>query len=724
MPVFAGEPFEPDPVSTGVGRGVVRSSVSFSAIAFAAAAAFTAVRASVAADSASTEAPVDEVIIQSSLRGEAVGDLPASVTVLDAETLHLAGQQHFGDVLQLVPNLNWSAGTSRPRYFQLRGIGELEQFQGAPNASVGFLIDDIDFSGIGMPAMLFDLEQIEVLRGPQGTAYGANALAGLISVRSRAPSRESELHVEASAGDYGTSSLGAVMGGAVGASDGAFRLSAKRYRSDGFRRNVFLGRNDTNGYDETGVRGRLSLAPSDALSLDLTAVFVDMDNGYDAFAIDNSRVTHSDKPGADAQRSLGLAARADYSGFSRFTLRSTTAFADSDVDYSFDGDWGNDAEWGIYAPYDYVSTFVRTRRTLSQDLRLVSNPGEEIAGRAAWVAGLYAMRATEENDQLDLFNGETWADLESRYEAMNVAAYGEIDVEINDRAHVSFGSRVERRQADYEDTNGMAFDPSETLLGGHLSLTYDLGRDRSWYATLSRGYKAGGFNIGISVPDEREQYDAEFLWNLETGLKGWLIDGTLSTETALFYMRRKSQQVTSSVQLDPDNPLTFVFFTDNASSGENYGIESALQWFASSRLTLGASVGLLETQYIDYEFSGERDLGGREQAHAPQYQLTLSAQYRHPAGFIARLDAQTMDDFYFDVSHDERATAHSVVNLKIGYESQRWATYLWARNLLDEEYAMRGFFFANEPEDFTVSHRYVQPGDPRQVGITFNYSFW
>ncbi len=118
-----------------------------------------------------------------------MADLPQSVTVLDRDTLQLAGVQHFEDVLALVPDLNWAAGTSRPRFFQLRGIGEVEQYQGAPNPSVGFLIDDIDFSGVGMPATLFDTQQIEVLRGPQGTAYGANALAGLISVRTVDPGR-------------------------------------------------------------------------------------------------------------------------------------------------------------------------------------------------------------------------------------------------------------------------------------------------------------------------------------------------------------------------------------------------------------------------------------------------------------------------------------------------------------------------------------------------------
>src|SRR5208283_3654940 len=131
----------------------------------------------------SSEATLDEIVITATLRETPVSDLPRSVTVLDSATLKAAGVQHFEDVLGLVPDLNWAAGTSRPRFFQLRGIGEVEQYQGAPNPSVGFLIDDIDFSGVGLPATLFDTQQIEVLRGPQGTAYGANALAGLINVR-------------------------------------------------------------------------------------------------------------------------------------------------------------------------------------------------------------------------------------------------------------------------------------------------------------------------------------------------------------------------------------------------------------------------------------------------------------------------------------------------------------------------------------------------------------
>ena len=137
---------------------------------------------------------LEEIIVTASLREQPLAAVPASITVLGQETLQSAGLQHFGDVLGLVPNLNWSGGTSRPRFLQLRGIGELEQYQGAPNPSVGFLIDDIDLSGVGMPATLFDAQQVEVLRGPQGTRYGANALAGLVKIKTRDAATTPDFH--------------------------------------------------------------------------------------------------------------------------------------------------------------------------------------------------------------------------------------------------------------------------------------------------------------------------------------------------------------------------------------------------------------------------------------------------------------------------------------------------------------------------------------------------
>src|SRR5690349_10449719 len=314
------EPVEPDPASTGGGIGMHASLRATCAIPFLF--VIFSGTASAAGASDGDSSSLDEVVVTAELRDRSLGDLPASATVLDSHTLEIAGVQHFQDVLSLVPNLNWSAGTSRPRFFQLRGIGELSQWQGAPNPSVGFLIDGIDFSGIGMPATLADVDRIEVLRGPQGTAYGANALAGLIAVNTRAPSREASANADVTLGDYGTSGVNGVVGGPVGDGEAAWRLAAGHYQSDGFRRNSYLDRDDTNGYNESNARLRFKAHPSESLHIDVTALWADLDNGYDAFSIDNSRTTLSDKPGQDTQITRALAVRLDFTGAESFDVLS------------------------------------------------------------------------------------------------------------------------------------------------------------------------------------------------------------------------------------------------------------------------------------------------------------------------------------------------------------------------------------------------------------------
>src|SRR5690606_31979146 len=140
--------------------------------------------------------------------------------------------QHFEETIRQVPNLNLSGEGSRARYFQLRGIGELEQYEGSPNPSVGFIVDDIDFSGLGGIGTLFDIERVEVLRGPQGTRYGSNALGGLIYMRSTEPTAAAESRFEATTGNDGTLAFGAASGGPVG-EDWRYRASIHRYGSNG-----------------------------------------------------------------------------------------------------------------------------------------------------------------------------------------------------------------------------------------------------------------------------------------------------------------------------------------------------------------------------------------------------------------------------------------------------------------------------------------------------------
>ena len=679
---------------------------------------------------AATAQAIEEIVVTADFRGRPASEIPASVTVLAADEMAQLAPQHFEELINVVPNLNWSGDGHRARYLQIRGVGELEQYQGAPNPSVGFLIDDIDFSGIGTIATTFDIERIEVLRGPQGTRYGANALAGLVYVQSAMPTAEREGRLQLTAGDDDTLAGGVAFGGPLAAGDSlSYRLSAHHHESNGFRDNAYLGRDDTNGRDETTVRGRVRWLPADTLSVDFAALFADIQNGYDAFAIDNSLTMLSDRPGKDAQRSVGGSLRIEWSALSWATLTSISAVADSDIGFDFDADWGNDESWAPVT-YDFISLSDRSRRTVSQEFRLASSDaGRIFGGTTDWLAGVYLLDLEDELltiNQGEYFDpGFDFADslddsFGSVYEATNIAIFGQLDMEIAAATRLSGGLRLERRTTDYVDTAGLQAGPSETMTGGDITLSHDHSGELTSFVTLSRGYKAGGFNLGL-VPDDRREFDAESMWNLEAGIKSSLLDGALAVNVSAFYSRREDQQVRTSFQLVPGDPASFVFFTDNAAEGRTLGLEAEVRWAIGDALDLYANVGLLDAEFEEF-VTPQVDLSGRAQAHAPDYTLAAGASYRHPGGIFARLDVTARDAFYFDVSHDQTSQPYELANARVGYERDNWSVQLWARNLFDRHYAVRGFYFGNEPPDFPNT-LYTRAGDPRQLAVTFDMIF-
>ncbi len=680
---------------------------------------------------------LEEIVVTASLRSTSVAELPQSVTVLDEETLRAAGVQHLEDVLGLIPDLNWAAGTSRPRFFQLRGIGEVEQYQGAPNPSVGFLIDDIDFSGVGMPATLYDTQQIEVLRGPQGTIYGANALAGLVSVRTTEPGTDFELNSEITGADYDTRAAGLTVGDGFANGAAGWRLVAQQYLSDGFRHNAYLDENSTNGYDEGTVCGKLHWQLTDALQADLTLMHVNIDNGYDAWSIYNTYTTYSNEPGRDAQLSNGAALRLVASLDGVGELRSVTSTANSKITYSFDGDWGNDPFWLAttgYAPYDYFQSDNRKRRTLAEDLRLIGDPSNALFGRLRWLVGVYALRLTESDQQLftwDAFDagpngipGAGSSGLNSQYAATNVALYGSLDADVGPRTTVSGGLRLEQRVADYSDSaDAQTPFPKVTnhMIGGNLSWTRSTGEGEHVYVTLARGYKGGGFNIGSGILSEQREFGPESLWSLETGLKYAQGSSPLQLQTDVFYMRRQNMQVYLSEQLQQNNPLNYVFYTQNASNGENYGLEAEAAYRLNSHWHISGSGSLLRTRYLDViGLFSTLGLDGRAQPFAPGYKLSAAVEYTHPAGWFARLDASAIDSFYYYTSDAQTSSAYNLENVRVGYKRGSWTTSLWVHNLFDARYAQQGFYFGLIPPNFP-NQSFLQLGDPRQVGITVNY---
>ncbi|NQV86592.1 MAG: TonB-dependent receptor [Woeseiaceae bacterium] len=656
------------------------------------------------------EVVIDEITVTADYRGRSLVDVPFSVSSMSEDFISEVAVQHFEELVNLVPNMNWSGDGHRARYFQIRGVGELEQYQGAPNPSIGFLIDDIDFSGIGSIATLFDIQTVEVLRGPQGSRYGANALGGLIYMRSTDPSAQRNGRLQFTAGDDDALSFAAAFGGSFNGSESAsYRLSAQKYQSNGFRDNPFLNRNDTNGRDETSLRARLHFEPSKTVDIDLSLLYSNIDNGYDAFSLDNSNTVLSDNPGKDAQESLGAAIRLDWRAFGDTTATSITSFADSSIDFGFDADWGNDESWAPVT-YDYVSINDRTRRTVSQEFRL---------GSEQWLIGLYALNLVDEiltvnlGDYYDPYYD--WADsLDDRfgsdYEANSVALFGQYDHDFSSATRFSAGLRLEHRSTDYLDTGGLSTAPSEAMWGGEIGMSHDFDALTA-YVSLAKGYKAGGFNLG-AVPAGKRDFDSEAMWTIEMGVKALLLDSRLQMNAAVFQYRRDEQQVRTSTQLIPGDPASFVFFTDNLGEGKALGVEVDARWFPIDDWEFYVSLGLINATLQS----------GREQAHAPPFSAAAGIAYRNPNGFFARLDAVAKDAFYFDVSHDQKSEPYHILNTRIGFDLESWMLSLWARNLFDQKYAVRGFYFGNEPPDFPDA-LYTRSGDPRQIGVTIEKRF-
>ena len=664
---------------------------------------------------------LDKTVVISELRADQfLIDSSNSLSVIDAETLEKTGTQHFEDVMSLVPNLNWSSSTNRPRYFQIRGIGERSQYEGAPNPSVGFVVDDIDFSALGGVATLFDVEQIEVLRGPQGTRYGANGLAGLIYVKTKAPEFENSYKIETLIGNDGDKALGFRATGGL-SDNAAYRFSIHQYNANGFRDNDFLNRDDTNQRDEFVARGKIFWQANDNLDFNFTLLKANIDNGFDAFNPENSFTTHTDLPGKDAQDSTGLAVRANYTA-DNFDILSITSYMNADIDYSFDGDWGNNDYWGEFAPYDFTSFSLRERTHLSQEVRFVSNESTRIFNDSTeWLVGVYALDIQEDNQINDFYNGFVDRSLSSNFDSTSIALFSQFDTALSDTNTLSTGLRFERRHANYNDSNDINVSPTDNMWGGQISFNHEVNDSLNTYVTLARGYKAGGFNLSLSVPDNLREYEPESLLSLESGFKGYFLDYQLQWNLSAFYSKRKDMQVSTSRQIDPNDPLTFVFFTGNAATGNNYGIETDFNYQVNPSINVFGSLGLLNAEFDDFTTT-EGSFEGRDQAHAPGYNFSLGADYHHINGFFARIDMSGKDSFYFSDSHDQQSKAYQLYNLRVGYEKNAWSLTLWGNNIFDKQYATRGFYFGLEPPNYE-NKLYTQLGSPRHVGVSFDYEF-
>lgn len=681
---------------------------------------------------------LEEVIVTAEFIQQSVLDLPNSVSVIDSATIETRGAQHLEDLLNLAPNVNFATGASRGRFIQIRGIGERSEFQDPIISSVGVVIDGIDFTGIASGASTLDVQQVEVLRGPQGTLFGANALAGLINIVSNKPSTELSSHFSVGVEEFGGRELSAMVSGPTSDQSG-YRIALKQYQSDGFVEDVFLGRDDTNNIDETTARIRYTSDVSDRLNLDFTVFVADIDNGYDSFSLDNTRQTYSDEPGFDRQKTTAGSVRVNYEIADNLNFEGLLSAAKSDLEYGFDEDWSHlgicngtacdSALFGFDWFYSSFDLYERDNKNISLDARVKTD---------TWVLGVYHRDQDVELDRVYTFNDN---DFNSLLDTQNSAVYGQFQIDLSDHLSISSGLRFERRKTQYRDNDGNQASPEEDLWGGRIALEYNADNGTLYYGLISRGYKAGGFNLSGDLGNREREFDTETMINYELGLKNTYLDGSLQLQVALFYQDRDDIQSRQSIvrsiatgDVGGDCPCSFTDFIGNATSGSNKGVEIETTWLVSDRLELTASLGLLDTEFDEFftfdHVDADRENGipfnlvGRSQAHAPEYQWVLGGAFAITDQLTLSGSVEAKDDFLFSERHEERSDSYELLNLELTYELENWRVALFGKNVTDELVKTRGFgSFGNDPRKFYETEPYNQFGAPRVVGVRATVDF-
>ena len=696
----------------------------------------------------------EEIIIEGSMLEKSLKEMNNSLVVLQSEDIDMGGYQHFEDAIKQIPNLNSSGGTSRSRYFQIRGVGELSQFsgEGPPHFYIGYIVDDIDFSGLGMAGLLNDIKQIEVFKGPQSSIYGPNAMAGLINISSNDPTPHKEGGFSLLAGDDHHLGISSYYSFPL-SNNILVRFALFKNQSDGFRKNKYLNRTNTNNKDENMFRYKMFYTPSNNITFKLTYYMIDIKNGYDVWATDNNGFnTFTDYIGKDYQKVNAFSLKSTFRLPNNLKFISITSCSVNDIIYNYDGDWGNDSYWkdnydwysesdkydfddsvfGGWGYYQYMFTDETTRKrdNISQEFRILKNN---------LIGGIYISQTTEDDMRNGYLMGGNADNLDSYFKMLNISAYSSYELDLFNNISLLARLRFEHHQIEsdletkFYGTAAGNFNKNISGFhwGGKLGLVKMVNDFTNIGISVSKGYKTHGVNQSInignesySLSDQLRTYDGEDAYNIEISYN--YRDNSKSLSLNSFYLLRVNPQIRLSYQLDTMNPTSFDFYTVNANRGYSCGIEGQFKIMITDNLYFYDSFAILKSHISSYEFLGN-SIGNRTQAHAPEFSANGGFEYIIKSGLFVRFDHSVMLDFYHEDQYESKTDSYQILNASFGWKKNKFKVSLWAKNLLNEKYVVRGMNFALEPtpnqSPYFFSKTYLAFGNPRHIGLTFSYNF-
>jgi len=685
---------------------------------------------------------VDQIVVYSGLNDESLQRLSHSVSVITNNEIKKSSAHHFQSLTNQIPNLTWAGGTSRPRYFQIRGIGERSHYfgEGAPNFSVGFIIDDIDLSGLGMVGNLFDLKQIEIFKGPMSSVFGSNSLAGLISIRSQEPKDYFEQSYLFSRGTDNHLLISNAINFKIN-EDLGIRMSGAYNYSNGFRNNILKEIDNSNKRQEMFSRIKVKYNPSKNISILSTLIYANMANGYDVWAPDNNTnyKTYSDDDGEDSQRTVGGSMRLNMSLSEGMTLTSITSTTITDLIHSYDGDWANNSYWYERHGFDpliegwsykFYDKNKKDRKNITQEFRISIND---------IILGIFYKDMEELDQAVGYLFGGLGTNANSKYDFEVLSSYVQFGLDLSSKVKLSTNFRIEKNIIDYFGmTSGVdeywepvklpavSFYEEHLMTGYRASLVFKKSNATSFISSIAKGYKSGGVNQQPYLNITNRSYGPEALFTTEIGLK--YKTRILRSNITCFYGLRRDQQVSLSSQQNKSDPNSFIYYTSNAGSGYIYGIEMENKLKLSKNIVFGLSGAYLDTWIHNYNYYIDDEVqvsaGNREAAMAPKFSWSMNLSYESSWGLRGYWVTNFKSDYYYSDSHNERSTSYSTTDLSLSKNlSKAIVITLWSSNIFDERYTTRGFYFGLIPPDYT-QQLFESYADPRQIGFSINYNFF
>ncbi len=672
---------------------------------------------------------IEEVVVTGDLIQRQLIDNASSIAVYDEEALQAEPLKDLYDLLLRVPNVT----ASREDKFSLRGISN--QMTGRGRTLANIFIDGIRQQGRGV-VHTFDVEQIEIYRGPQSTAFGPSSLAGAIYVKTADPAEYWTGRAKAGYGSYNTQQVGLSVSGPITDSLG-IRVTADRNVTDGDIENITLNIDDWQKRERNLERVKLSWDPGESggYSAMLTAQHSRLRAGSELLtpetAKDGKATDDIDAFDRDDSQVYGLTQSWDFSD--TMSLRGITTFSNNERHRMGDYDVGPEKNGYFILESDYDN--------VAQELRLSYN-GDRVRGVVgAYISNLKQSSGTINEDVPVTLEGITilgdaTTDLDTEVDTRSI--FGEADISVVDWLTLTLGARIEEN----EHSNKSAFFVSDaTLLAPILGipttdispvlaatvlpnqqeqfsseddirlpkvgLTFHLAEDLNLLLSYTSGYRAGGAEL--SGEGEVVPFDPEQTYNYDLGLRYRL--GGFNFSAGLFYVDWRDQQVRQRVS-------TTTLITVNAGRSEVKGAELEASYQVTPRLGVIFGAGYVETLYKDFK-SSDGDFSGNEFPYAPHYNYSTSFNYSHENGWFLNMSYSYSNGAYTENENLERlrADSYGLLSAKLGYSGERYSVHVYGQNLLDDYYVTDHYY--NESLNFEG----LVVGDPREFGVVGEIRF-